>query len=117
MKPSNELFLVINALLRQFRLFESYCILAQKSTQTAENEAIGLGINRKGINFKDKFLFKNARVNYTINEINNIIKLLLNADIEIRGDNNPELYLELLVYKIIKNKGTVNNLKLDTIEL
>ena len=115
MKQTSELFLIINALLRQFRLFESYCHYAKKNIQTAETEAIGLGMNRKGINFKDKLLFKNARNYYTLKEVDAIIRLLVVADVELRKESNPGMYLELLVYNIIVNKGNTNNLTLDTL--
>ncbi len=104
--------MIISALMRQFRLLESFMTLRkEKGEDAAFDEAKSLDLSdipeRGGIKKKDRPYFKKAASYYSDKEVADIIRLLEREDIMIRKipQEQAQTELELLVKNLIFDKG------------
>lgn len=105
--------MIISALMRQFRLLESYMVLRKNgSDEEAFDKARPLKLSevpegKGGVKKKDRPLFKKAAAYYSLQDVSRIIKLLEREDIQIRKipQEQDRCELELLVKNIIFDRG------------
>lgn len=112
---------VIAALMRQFRVLESYMQLrksdgedyALSNAQAISTSAVGY--DSKGIKRKDQPLFRKAASIYSLQDCGRIILLLEEADASIRKapQEQQQIELELLVHTIIEGHGKATPLALE----
>lgn len=118
----NNLLGAITVVTNQFRRVEEALRMRENrmtEKMIAENltafSSYGNAKVRKGINFKETDLFRNAMKNYSLEDVGRIIPALGRADTTLKSASPETLlsYTEMLIYTIIINKGKENTLNLD----